>query len=127
MSKSAIAPTAANNRMAASSADQQDQAGRVASLTHQSQHGEPGQAHVAMAGFPLLIAIAIALLLSIYPNVLATADGKANHTAAMWAMWAMTAGFVRGVGFIPRNALLRLTLSRAACYLALICAIYKMW
>ncbi len=31
-------------------------------------------------------------------------DGRADHIVAMLAFWAMGAGFVRGVGFIPRHA-----------------------
>ncbi|HEY1128490.1 MAG TPA: cyd operon YbgE family protein [Roseateles sp.] len=54
-----------------------------------------------------------------YPLVFAHADGRADHGLALLLFWAMSAGFVRGVGFIPRRRALRLLLSGWACLAAL--------
>ena len=68
---------------------------------------------------PLIIAIALTLLLTIYPPILTTPAGQAVHAAATLALWAMSAGFIRGVGFVPRNRLLRIVFSTAACLVCL--------
>ena len=75
---------------------------------------EPG---VSM--LPLGIAIALTLLLTIYPPILTTPAGKADHAAATLALWSMSAGFIRGVGFVPRNRLLRVLFSTTACLVCL--------
>ena len=75
---------------------------------------EPGAALV-----PLIIAIALTLLLTIYPPILTTPAGKADHAAATLALWSMSAGFIRGVGFVPRNRALRMLFSTAACLVGL--------
>ena len=49
-------------------------------------------------------AIAITLAVTIYPPMLTGSDGHADHTAAMLAMWSMSAGFVRGTGFCHATA-----------------------
>lgn len=50
--------------------------------------------------------LAVALLImvggTLYPPVMADSAGKADHNLAMALFWAMSAGFVRGVGFVPR-------------------------
>ena len=68
---------------------------------------------------PLGIAIVLTLLLTIYPPILTTPAGKADHAAATLALWSMSAGFIRGVGFVPRNRLLRVLFSTAACLVCL--------
>ena len=68
---------------------------------------------------PLGIAIALTLLLTIYPPILTTPAGKADHAAATLALWSMSAGYIRGVGFVPRNRLLRVLFSTAACLVCL--------
>ncbi|MBP8215940.1 MAG: cyd operon YbgE family protein [Propionivibrio sp.] len=68
---------------------------------------------------PLIIAIALTLLLTIYPPILTTSAGKADHAAATLALWSMSAGFIRGVGFVPRNRLLRVLFSTTACLVCL--------
>jgi len=67
---------------------------------------------------PLLLAIVLTLLLTVYPQLL-TREGHADHLAAMLLMWAMSAGFVRGTGFIPRHRLPRWLLSGLSAFLAL--------
>ena len=83
-----------------------------------------------LAILPLTIGIVITLGLTIYPLAMANAEGKADHLAATLALWAMSAGFVRGVGFVPRNHGLRLVFSTSACVLALalsIAAVARHW
>jgi len=72
---------------------------------------------------PLLIALVITLVGTVYPPLLADAAGKADHGIASLLFWSMSAGFVRGVGFVPRFALWRWLFSPAACYLTLLAAI----
>lgn len=78
-----------------------------------------------IALLPLLAAITIMLLLSVRPDVLANAQGRADHGAAMFACWAMAAGFVRGVGFVPRFWLWRWAFSAWACALGVALAIWR--
>lgn len=54
-----------------------------------------------------------------YPLVFARADGRVDHGLALMLFWAMSAGFVRGVGFIPRQTAWRLLFSGWACLAAL--------
>ncbi len=75
----------------------------------------------------LLTAIAIMLAGSIYPLLFAGADGKASHGLAMALFWAMSAGFVRGVGFVPRARLWRLLFSGGACLAGLLLAGALRW
>lgn len=72
-----------------------------------------------VAILPLGIAIVLTLTLTIYPLVLTTATGRADHLAATLALWAMSAGYIRGVGFVPNNPVLRLLFSTGACLLTL--------
>ncbi|NMG64829.1 hypothetical protein GPA19_07695 [Azoarcus indigens] len=68
---------------------------------------------------PLLAALALMLGLGIAPNLFATADGRADHLAALALCWAMSAGFVAGVGFRPQALAWRLLFSPAAVALGL--------
>lgn len=69
---------------------------------------------------PLGIAITLALLLTIYPPILSTPAGKADHVAATLALCSMSSGFIRGVGFMPRNRVLRALFSTTACLVCLV-------
>lgn len=75
----------------------------------------------------LLTAIAIMLAGSVYPLLFAGGDGKASHGLAMALFWAMSAGFVRGVGFVPRARLWRLLFSGGACLAGLLLAGALRW
>lgn len=68
----------------------------------------------------LLTAIAIMLGGTAFPFAMADARGRADHTLAMLLFWAMAAGFVRGVGFVPRHRIARWLLSAWACAFALV-------
>jgi predicted membrane protein len=67
------------------------------------------------------LAAGVVLMLAgtVYPLVFARADGRADHGLALLLFWAMSAGFVRGVGFIPRHWAWRLLFSGWACLAAL--------
>lgn len=74
--------------------------------------------------------LAAALLImvggTVYPPLLANAQGKADHALLMLLMWAMSAGFVRGVGFVPDARGWRWLFSGWACVVALgLAAAYK--
>lgn len=56
---------------------------------------------------------------TLYPPLMADATGRADHWLATALLWAMSAGFVRGVGFVPRHAPWRWLLSGPAVALAL--------
>lgn len=57
------------------------------------------------------VALAILFATTIYPPLLARADGHADHTLATLLFVAMSAALVRGVGFVPRHAGWRLLFS----------------
>jgi predicted membrane protein len=75
----------------------------------------------------LLAALAIMLVGSIYPLLFADAAGKADHSLAMALFWAMSAGLVRGVGFVPRWLGWRWLFSGWACAAGLLLAAWLRW
>ncbi|MDO9483166.1 MAG: cyd operon YbgE family protein [Hydrogenophaga sp.] len=75
----------------------------------------------------LLAALTIMLVGSIYPLLFADASGKADHGLAMALFWAMSAGLVRGVGFVPRWFGWRWLLSGWACAVGLLLAAWLRW
>lgn len=76
---------------------------------------------------PLALALGVGLMLgiSLQPQWLTNAEGLADHTAAMLLMWAMSAGLVRGVGFVPQHWLPRWLLGLPAMALALLAALWR--
>lgn len=76
---------------------------------------------------PLLAAIAIMLGITAWPHALASPAGGADHWAAMSLFWAMSAGFVSGVGFQPRFILWRAGLSGPACFIGVALAVLRLW
>ena len=56
---------------------------------------------------------------TVYPYIAANGAGHADHALAMLLFWAMSAGLVRGVGFIPRHWVWRVLFSGWSCALAL--------
>jgi cyd operon protein YbgT len=68
-------------------------------------------------GFAVLLAIMVGGTL--YPPLMADAAGKAEHGLAMALFWAMSAGFVRGVGFVPQRLVWRVLFSGWSCTAAL--------
>lgn len=65
------------------------------------------------------IALAIMLAGTLYPPLMADAQGRADHGLAVALMWAMSAGFVHGLGYRPRYAAWRWLFSGPAVGLAL--------
>ena len=76
---------------------------------------------------PLLLAIAVMLIVSIRPDLLSDAQGRANHSAAVWLCAGMAAGFVRGVGFVPRLRIWRYLFSTPLCLLGIAVALWLLW
>lgn len=79
-----------------------------------------------MAPFALVTGLALMLLMTALPGLATNRQAQADHPAALLIFWAMSAGLVRGVGFIPRHLLPRLLLSGLACILALLLAIARL-
>ena len=50
----------------------------------------------------LLVGVGLMVVLTVYPPLLTTASGQADHTLASVLLFAMCAGLVKGVGFVPR-------------------------
>lgn len=67
----------------------------------------------------LLAGLAVMAAGTVYPYIATNAAGHADHTLAMLLFWAMSAGLVRGVGFVPRRKVWRVLFSGGACALAL--------
>ncbi len=76
-----------------------------------------------IALLPLLLALAIMLGLTVYPLVLQGRGGHPDYLVATLLCWAMSAGFTRGVGLLPRRRLLRLLLGTPAALLATAAAV----
>lgn len=85
------------------------------------------QGHSAVHVPSLLIAIVIMLVGTVYPLVFARQDGSANHSLAFALFWAMSAGLVRGVGFVPRAFVWKLLFSGWSCSTALMLAAWIRW
>lgn len=58
----------------------------------------------------LAMALTISLPVLVWPKLVVTADGGVDHGWLTLLMWGVTACFVHGVGFVPRNRLLRVAL-----------------
>lgn len=78
-------------------------------------------------GPSLLVALAVMLGGTGYPALLADAAGRADHVLALAWLWAMSAGFVRGVGFRPHWPGGRLLLGVPGWLLALALAAWLRW
>ena len=70
----------------------------------------------------LVVALAIMVGGTLYPPLMMDAAGHADHALAMALFWAMSAGFVRGVGFVPRLLAWRWLFSGWSCAAALLLA-----
>ena len=80
---------------------------------------QPATMHLPSLAAALLIMAAGTL----YPPLMADAAGKADHGLAMALFWAMSAGFVRGVGFVPQRLVWRVLFSGWSCTAALALAV----
>lgn len=88
-----------------------------------SQETSPTQIHLPS----LLIALSIMLAGTVYPLLFARQDGSANHGLAFALFWAMSAGLVRGVGFIPRALIWKILWSGGSCFAGLSLAAWIRW
>jgi predicted membrane protein len=79
----------------------------------------PARMHLPSLAVGLLVMVAGTL----YPPLMADAAGKADHNLAMALFWAMSAGFVRGVGFVPQRLVWRVLFSGWSCTAALALAV----
>ena len=74
-----------------------------------------------------LPSLAVALIImvggTVYPPLMADGAGRADHALAMALFWAMSAGFIRGVGFVPRWRVWRWLFSGWSCAAALSLAV----
>jgi predicted membrane protein len=70
----------------------------------------------------LVAALAIMVTGTLYPPLMTGSAGQPLHGLAMALFWAMSAGFVRGVGFVPRRRVWRLLFSGWSCGAALVLA-----
>lgn len=71
----------------------------------------------AARGLSLVAAVVLMLLVTLMPRALTTEDGSPiGHGILALIMWGLSAGFVHGVGFVPRNAALRLLLGPLAAW-----------
>lgn len=69
-------------------------------------------------GISLLVALTLMMLVTVLPRGLTTEDGSPiSHGVLALIMWGMSAGFVHGVGFIPRNRILRVLLGPLVAWL----------
>ena len=92
-----------------------------------SDDATPVAVHAAIHLPSLIAALSIMLGGSIYPFLMMRADGTANHALALALFWAMSAGMVRGVGFVPRAWVWRLLFSGWSCLAALLLAAGLRW
>ncbi|MFM2121372.1 MAG: hypothetical protein RL722_2840 [Pseudomonadota bacterium] len=70
----------------------------------------------------LAVGLVIMLGGTAWPWLMARSGGQADHGLALLLFWAMSAGFVRGVGFVPQRRVWRWLFSGWACALALAAA-----
>jgi predicted membrane protein len=71
-------------------------------------------------GVSLVSALALMILVTILPRGLAAPDGgPISHGLLALIMWGMSAGFVHGIGFVPRNAILRIVLGPVSAWLGM--------
>ena len=82
--------------------------------------GDDDPARPGLHGPSLLLGVALMLAGSVYPPLMTDAQGRADHGLAMLLLWAMCAGLVRGVGFVPRFWLWRALFSGWSSLLALL-------
>ncbi len=94
-----------------------------------SLSGSRGEAPAAPSMHLPSLAVGLAIMVggTVYPLMMANALGRAEHGLATLLFWAMSAGFVRGVGFIPRTRIWRWLFSGWACAAALAGAAGARW
>jgi predicted membrane protein len=71
----------------------------------------------------LAIGLGVMLAGTLYPPLMSDSHGRADHTLVLLVMWAMSAGFVRGVGFVPKAPAWRALFSGWAVLAAVLAAL----
>jgi len=102
----------------------------TATSAAQTPGDAPPELAPAMPGLhwpSLLVGVGLMVVLTVYPPLLTTASGKADHTLASVLLFAMCAGLVKGVGFVPRWWGWRGLFSGWACTAALLLAAWLQW
>jgi len=87
---------------------------------------EASPANPGLSPLALLTGLVLMALMTVLPGLATNRQAQADHLAALLIFWAMSAGLVRGVGFVPRHLVPRLLLSGLACALALLLAIARL-
>jgi len=71
-------------------------------------------------GISLVAALTLMLLVTLLPRGLTIEDGSPiGHGVLTLIMWGLSAGFVHGVGFVPRNRILRALLGPLVAWLGM--------
>ena len=93
-------------------------------MTVETDEIAPGMPGIAW--LPLSVGLGLLMVMTVLPSIATDATGRADHLAALLLFWSMSAGFVRGVGFVPYHPVPRLLLSAAACLIALGLALLRL-
>lgn len=75
----------------------------------------------------LLAALVMMIGLTAWPHWLSRANGQADHLAALLACMAMSIGFIRGVGFVPRHRVWQWLCSWPVMLGALVGTGWRLW
>ena len=73
--------------------------------------------------FSFLLAAVLSLLILVYPRILASSAEQLNHGMLILWMWGIAAGFIHGVGYIPRIKIWRVLLGPLFAWLFMLLAI----
>ena len=91
-------------------------------------HNSPAMVPQVPMHWPsLVVGLSIMLAGTVYPLFFARTNGSADHGLAFALFWAMSAGLVRGVGFIPRARVWKFFFSGWSCIAALLLAAWLHW
>lgn len=64
--------------------------------------------HFALRLLSFCLAVALAVLVLTYPKAIANSISDVRHGVLALLMWGIAAGFIHGVGFVPRLPLWRI-------------------
>ncbi|GAB4288736.1 MAG: hypothetical protein Kow0083_01370 [Methylophaga sp.] len=72
---------------------------------------DKGRIHFLLRLLSLLMAVALSLLILIYPPTLISTDGSSQHGVLMIVLLGICIGFVHGTGFQPVHPVWRIVFS----------------
>lgn len=78
-----------------------------------------------IAWLPLFVGLSLLVVMTLMPSLAVRASGEPDHIAALLIFWAMSAGIVRGVGYLPAHFVPRSLFSGYACLTALALAVVR--